>query len=171
MYRLSVRGQKVLKGVHLVSAGCWLGGGVSLFILSLAKYLGWIEGEAVYGADLAAHVIDAWVVVNFGALLCFATALLYSLFTNWGFFRHRWIMLKWLVIVLCIGFGIWLGGREEIMLSLSRGLGAESMNSSAYRDALLPYFLGGGVQLCVLALVFAVSIFKPFGKKKKELLQ
>lgn len=45
------------------------------------------------------------------------------------------------------------------------------MNSSAYRDALLPYFLGGGAQLCVLALVFAVSIFKPFGKKKKELLQ
>ena len=42
---------------------------------------------------------------------------------------------------------------------------------SGREDVLLPYFLGGGAQLCVLALVFAVSIFKPFGKKKKELLQ
>ena len=171
MYRMSAKGQKVLKAVHLCAAGFWLGGGMSLCMLSLAKYLGWIEGAAVYGADLAAHVVDGWVVVNLGVGLSLVTGVCYGLFTNWGFFRHRWIMLKWLVVFLCIGFGMWLGGREELMLSLSREFGAAAMNEKAYRDVLLPYFLGGAWQLCVLALVFAVSIFKPFGKKKKELLQ
>ena len=171
MYRLSTRGQKILKAVHLMAVCWWIGGGAALVFLSLAKYLGWITGEAVYGADLAAHVVDGWVVVKLGVGVSVLTGLCYGLFTNWGFFRHRWMALKWLVVLLCIGFGIWLGGREELMLSLSAELGAEAMHSQAYRDALLPYFLGGLWQIGVLAALVAVSIFKPFGRKKTGPLQ
>ena len=174
MYRFQAKGQKILKGLHLCAVGFWIGGGTTLCLLSLAKYLGWITGDAIYGADLAAHITDQWVVVILGVGLSLITGLLYGLFTGWGFFRHRWIMLKWLIVFLCIGFGIWLGGREEEMLALSQQLGAESMNSAQYRATLLPYFLGGVWQLCVLGFLVLVSVFKPFGKKKaksNEILQ
>ena len=166
MYKMTAKAQKVLKAVHLLSVCCWLGGGVALFLLSTAKYQGWITGEAVYGADLAAQVVDAWVVVNFGALLCLFTGLLSSLFTNWGFFKHRWIVLKWVVICLCIGFGMWLGGKEEAMLALAREKGAQAMASPEYLAVLFPYRLGGMVQIGVLVSMVFVSIFKPFGRKK-----
>ena len=137
----------------------------ALFLLSAAKYQGWITGQAVYGADLAAHVIDRWVVVNLGAFLCFMTGLAYGVLTKWGFFRHRWIVLKWVVLFLCIGFGIWLGGKEQAMLALSHTLGEEAMAAPEYRAVLLPYCLGGLMQICVLVAVVFISIFKPFGRR------
>lgn len=165
MYTMSAAVQKVLKAVHLISVCCWLGGGTALFLLSAAKYQGWITGQAVYGADLAAHVIDRWVVVNLGAFLCFMTGLAYGVLTKWGFFRHRWIVLKWVVLFLCIGFGIWLGGKEQAMLALSHTLGEEAMAAPEYRAVLLPYCLGGLMQICVLVAVVFISIFKPFGRR------
>ena len=91
--------------------------------------------------------------------------LAYGVLTKWGFFRHRWIVLKWVVLFLCIGFGIWLGGKEQAMLALSHTLGEEAMAAPEYRAVLLPYCLGGLMQICVLVAVVFISIFKPFGRR------
>ena len=50
-------------------------------------------------------VIDDYLIIV-GAVGCVLTGILYGLFTNWGFFRHRWITIKWLLTVLMVAMGI-----------------------------------------------------------------
>lgn len=48
------------------------------------------------------------------------TGLIYGLFTNWFFFKHRWVTAKWILTILAIFsgtfmLGVWEGG----MLTMS----------------------------------------------------
>lgn len=162
MLRLTGNWLRVLKIVHVSSACCWLGAGLVLLVLTYAKLVGWVGGDAVYGVDLASRIADEWVVVNMGAFTCLGTALIYGTFTGWGFFKHRWIIVKWAAIIACIVFGMWLGGREGEMLALSREMGARSLNSQEYRAAMNQYGIGVIIQVVVIIAVIAVSIFRPW---------
>lgn len=166
--RLTGNWVKFLKGIHIFSVCCWLGAGLALLVLTYAKYAGWVEGKAVYGIDLAAHIADRWVVVNMGAFTCLGTGLVYGAFTDWGFFRHRWIIVKWLAIAGCIVFGMWLGAREREMLELSRQLGGQALSSQDYLAVQRQYALGVFAQVSVIIGVIFLSIFRPWkgGRKK-----
>lgn len=167
MFKLAGGPLKVLKAVHIFSVCCWLGGGMVLFIFTCAKYAGWIDGSLVHGVDFASHIADQWVVVIMGAFTCLGTALVYGALTGWGFFRHRWIIIKWLALVGCIFFGMWLGGREEAMLELSARLGAESLASPEYQAVLKQYAAGVITQLVVISGVIVLSIFRPWKGRAK----
>lgn len=39
--------------------------------------------------------IDYAIVIP-GAILAVATGIIYGIFTKWGFFKHRWITVKWI---------------------------------------------------------------------------
>ncbi len=156
---------RTLRSVHIFAACCWLGTGVSLVLISLAKYMGWLPPETFYGADAAAHLIDGWVLVNTGVILCFATGLLYGFFTEWGFFRHRWIMIKWIFFLACVAFGTWLGTIEKTLLDMSRELGAGASASAEYLSVLRMHLAGGIAQVLAVIFTVAISVFKPWKKK------
>lgn len=153
---------KILKGIHIFSVCSWLGGGLALLVLTGAKHQGLIPGEAVYGADLAAHLVDRWAVVNLGAFVCLGTGLAYGLLTGWGFFRQGWITVKWGLLVCCILFGMWLGGQERIMLDLSRHLGGAALSSPDYLAVQARYGLGAAVQVGVVIFIIFLSVFRPW---------
>ncbi|MBP3730216.1 MAG: DUF2269 family protein [Mailhella sp.] len=164
--KLTGKSQKLVKSLHIFAACCWLGTAMSLVLLSLGKYMGWIPAKAFFGVDYAAHLADQWVLVNIGVLLCFITGLIYSLFTEWGFFRHRWIIVKWIALIACVAFGTWLGTLESSLLRLSTELGANAAASQEYL-AILKQHLGGGVAqvIAVIAMV-VISVFKPWKRQK-----
>lgn len=169
MLRLKGTWLAILKGIHLCSVCCWLGSGLTLLVLTYGKYAGWITGDAVYGADLASRIADKWVVVNMGAFTCLGTALCYSLFTGWGFFRHRWITIKWIAIIACIFFGMWLGGKEREMLRLSSALGTQTLASPEYLSIMNQYVIGVIIQLAIVVIVIFLSVFRPWkGKAEKK---
>lgn len=62
---------------------------------SLEEYAGAYAGTAVFAAAFS---------------LVVATGAAFSLWTHFGFFKHRWVSLKWILIILQIVFGtFWLG--------------------------------------------------------------
>jgi uncharacterized membrane protein len=130
--KLKVKGLKWLKGFHLIAVSCWVGGGVALILLYFLKN-GVSDGNVLYGINQSIHHVDMAVVVIPGAFGCLVTGVLYSSFSNWGFFKHTWMIFKWTVTIVAILFGtFFLGPWETAMMGISGKLGMTSLSNSEY---------------------------------------
>lgn len=162
MIKLGATGQKWLKGLHLCTAGCWVGGGIALVLLYFLKP-GVTDGGVLFGMNRAIHHVDMAVVVVPGAFGCLLTGLAYSLFTGFGFFRHGWMLWKWVLTVAAIVFGtVCLGPWETEMMRLSGVLGADALTDAAYLRSERLNFIWGTVQVALLVVTVFISVFKPW---------
>lgn len=165
MPRLNVRGLKWLKGFHLVAVSCWVGGAIALNLLYFLKN-GVMDGGVLYGINQSIHHVDMAVVVIPGAFGCLITGLLYSSFSHWGFFKHNWLIFKWIVTIAAILFGtFFLGPWETEMMEISGKLGSSSLIDQAYQYSEKMNFIFGAIQGLVLIVTLFISIFKPWQTK------
>ena len=104
MPKLGAKGLRWLKGFHLIAVSCWIGGAVALIALYFLKNK-ITDGAILYGINRSIHHVDIVVVVIPGAFGCLITGSLYSAFSNWGFFKQKWLIFKWIVTVAAILFG------------------------------------------------------------------
>jgi len=84
--RLRPNGQKWLKCFHVLSAGVWVGTAVTLVIKQF--FITPSQGPELFGVLSTLNFIDLCILVP-GAMGTLVTALIYSIWTNWGWFRHR----------------------------------------------------------------------------------
>jgi len=165
MVKLKARGLRWLKGVHLIAVACWVGGAVALMMLYFVKG-GITDGGVLYGINRSIHHVDMAVVVIPGAFGCLLTGLMYSSFSNWGFFKHRWLTVKWIITIAAILFGtFFLGPWETAMMEISGKLGTASVTDQAYRYNETMNLIFGGIQCLVLLCTVFVSVFKPWRRK------
>lgn len=160
--KLTTSQTKWVKALHMLSACLWGGGALSMVLLHCMVTTK--SGEALYGRDLCLMVIDRYVVTS-GALGCLATGLVFALKSNWGFFRFRWIIVKWVVNIGFIIFGFmfympWL----EHMSRLSGNAREMQLQTPEYlRSQLLNEITAFTVFGCLILLVL-ISVFKPWGR-------
>jgi len=165
MIKLNTNGLRWLKGFHLIAAASWVGGVVSLMLLYFLKK-GISDGGVLYGINQSIHHVDMWVVVTPGAFGCLSTGLIYSIFSNWGFFKHKWLVVKWIITIVAILSGtFFLGPWETGMLEISGKLGAAALRDPAYLYNEKMNFIFGVVQCFLLMLTLFISVFKPWKKK------
>ncbi len=166
MKKLSARGQKWLKVFHLCFACLWVGAGFSLTLMNWCK--GASDGMQLYGIHDAMKFIDDFVIIP-GALGVLLTGLLYSLMTNWGWFRHRWITVKWLICLYGVIFGTyplgpWLNG--TVPIARAEGLNALTHPTFMHNKTMLLVF--GTFQVATLIFAVLISSLKPWRKKKEK---
>ncbi|MCF8381982.1 MAG: hypothetical protein K9G39_00065 [Chlorobium sp.] len=162
MRKLSARSLKWLKGFHLIAAASWTGGAISLLSLYFLKN-GVTNGSELYGINRSIHHIDMSIVVIPGATGCLFTGLIYSLFSNWGFFRHSWLTFKWIVTIAAILFGtFFLGPWETSMMDISGNIGIAALQDPAYLWNQRMNLLFGTAQVLLLLATVFISIFKPW---------
>jgi uncharacterized membrane protein len=168
MPKLKARGLKWLKCFHLIAVCCWVGGGVALILLFFLKN-GITEGGVLYGINKSIHHVDIAVVVIPGAFGCLVTGVIYSSFSNWGFFRHTWLIFKWIVTVSAILFGtFFLGPWETTMMEISGKLGMSSLSDPAYLYNEEMNLIFGTIQVLVLMTTIFISIFKPWKSRRAK---
>jgi len=164
MNKLGPTGLKWLKGLHLIAVCCWIGGALSLLLLYFLKE-DLTDGGVLYGINQSIHLVDMAVVVIPGAFGCLLTGLIYGLLTRYGFFRHGWMIFKWVVTVAAIIFGtFYLGPWETKMMNISGELGLRALESSEYLYNERMNLIFGFVQFTVLLVTLFISIFKPWKK-------
>ncbi len=162
MYRMGPTGMKWLKGLHLFTVSCWVGGGVALVLLFFLKS-GVDDGGVLYGVNQGIHFVDMMVVVIPGAFGCLLTGLAFSLLTGWGFFKHGWIIFKWILTIAAILFGtFFLGPWETRMMELSGELGIKALGNADYLHNEIMNFAFGIVQVLALIATLFISLFKPW---------
>ena len=164
MKRLTPNGLRWLKGFHLLTVCSWIGGALSLICLYFLKE-GVADSGELYGINRSIHHVDMNIVVLPGAIGSLLTGLCYSLFSHWGFFKHRWITVKWIATVTAIIFGtFWLGPWETAMMEISGKLGIASLHDATYLYSQRMNLSFGSLQVATLAVLVFISILKPWKK-------
>lgn len=67
------------------------------------------DGSELYSIYASMKFID-YVILATGGMGSLLTGLIYSVFTNWGWFKHKWIIVKWCINLSGVTLGtFWLG--------------------------------------------------------------
>jgi hypothetical protein len=170
MKKLSAKGLRWLKGFHMVAVSCWVGGVIALMLLYFLKK-GVTDGGVLYGMNQSIHHVDMWVVVTPGAFGCLFTGLIYSLFSHWGFFKHNWLTVKWVITIIAIASGtFYLGPWEVAMLETSDKLGISALSDQTYLYSEKMNFIFGMVQ-CFCSSLPSSYLFLNRGRRKKQMIK
>lgn len=167
MKKLGLTGKAWLKGVHIVFACLWIGAAVSMLILTFVR--GHIStGDELWAVSASVKIIDDYIIIP-SAIGCLITGILFSCFTNWGFFKFNWIIVKYVINIAAILFGTfylgpWVNGMEVI----SRIEGLSALQNTTYLQYYQMNSNFGTLQAFLLIFAAVISVFKPWGKREKR---
>ena len=136
---------------HVTLSVGWLGAVVAYLVLAVASYQS--------GEYLGALEVIGWygiVPLSLGAL---AVGLVQSLGTEWGLFRHYWIVVKFCLTVVATTILL----LHMRVVSHLAGHAYEPSNSGLERMQLVIHAAGG---LLVLITTTALSTYKPWGRTR-----
>ncbi len=127
----------------------------------------WIpSGQSdLYVLNRAAGIINDWIVIPsaFGSL---PTGLLESWLTPWGFFKHRWVTVKWIMTVaIIVGSEAVTAPWDREMEAISRVEGLMSVQNPAYLQYQLLVNATGAGKVATLLAITALSVLKPWRRR------
>lgn len=163
MARMGSRGQRWLKGFHILFASMWVGAAVALTLMIVLLQAD--SGAQRHGMDLAMKLVDDFVIIPaaIGSLL---TGLLYSLFTNWGWVKHRWVAVKWFINLFGVLFGTFaLGPWLNSLPEMSGVDGLAALARPEYSHARTMLLIFGGFQAATLVFAVFLSTLKPWRRQ------
>jgi uncharacterized membrane protein len=167
MAKLKPKQKAWLVAFHILFAGSWLGAGICLLVIIFTNNPTVDNANGIHAVNTLAKIIDDFVVIPMavGSLL---TGLGISWLTNWGFFRYKWVTIKWILTIATIIFGTfwlgpWLNGMEAI--SATEGLQAIYNATYLHNHQMLKTF--GYIQLFSLVFMVFISVLKPWKKWQK----
>lgn len=150
--------RKIALTAHIILSVGWLGSVVPYLALAIAGLTSH-DAQMVRAAYLSMELIGWFVIVPL-SLAALLSGLVQSLGTQWGLFRHWWILAKF---VLTTGATLVLLEHMQTVSRMSR-IAAETTLSGvdlhALRVQLVVHAAGG---LLVLLAVTALSVFRPWG--------
>ncbi len=165
MKKLSAKEMKALKVIHLICAIAWFGSAISM---NLLRHI--VEAKDATGMYWIAEILEAidMKILVPGAIGCLLTGTIYGVFTNWGFFRHRWLTVKWGLTMFMILFGTFCMGplvKENVVIgkAIMEGCG----NASKYWYNVTANEYTGLIQIALLTIVTIISVYKPCKKRQK----
>lgn len=153
-------GMKWLKILHILLAILFLGGILSSFTLTVWLDLSAFDEVYITYKNL---LLISDNIVRYGAQGTLLVGIVYGAFTTWGFFKHRWLTVKWLIFTVQTVLGIFLV--DHLMVANMALL--ESEGSAALHD---PSFLYNHhfrqsivvVQIVLTLVILIISGLKPW---------
>jgi uncharacterized membrane protein len=166
MKKLSVSQQKILKVIHLISMGIWLTGVIILTLLPIISRK-ITNGDELYMYNNIYHFIDMFILTP-AAILTLITGIIYSVFTKWGFFRHGWIIYKWVITLVIILTGtFYLGPLTTKLLDISNIERITALQNQYYLQGTSIGLWAGIINSILLIIAVFFSTYKPWKNIKK----
>ncbi|NDV82722.1 hypothetical protein D0T87_12125 [Bacteroides sp. 51] len=149
---------------HIFFAFSWIIGGVVLCVLAFVTHPE--TGGELYMRSRILQIVDDYFIVC-GALGALITGLIYSIWTNWGFFKHPWIIVKWVMTILQMVFGTFvLGPYINDNVIIASQLRDAALTDPAFLANVESTQLWGTVQVSLLIVLIVISVQKPWKKSK-----
>lgn len=163
MKKIGSKGLKWLKIAHILLIILFLGGIISTVAINAALDIS--TYEKAY-ATYKSSIIISDNVIKYGAQGTLLIGIIYGVFTNWGFFKHRWIAVKWVVWIAQTFIGIFVV--DKFMVANMAIL--ESQKALALSN---PIFIQNHtirqyvviLQIVLSIFLIIISILKPWKKK------
>lgn len=166
MKKIGPNGMKWLKIIHVFLVVLFFGGILSSLALNLhidfTKY-----DEAYLGYKNI--VVTSDHVVRWGAIGTLVVGFTYGFFTNWGFFKHRWVGVKFVLFMVQTIVGIFIV--DKLMMANMELLETEkelALNNLAFiqNHEIRQYAVF--FQVAVTIFIFIISYIRPWRKKKLQ---
>ncbi|MFC1883769.1 hypothetical protein ACFL2O_03265 [Thermodesulfobacteriota bacterium] len=166
MKKLGSKGQKWLKGLHSFFACMWVGAAIVLTIKQF--FVSPSNGGELYGITSTMDFIDIYVIIP-GAIGVLLTGTVYSVWTNWGWFKHNWITVKWIICLYGVIFGTYpLGPWMSSLAQISKEKGMDALADPTYiHNRTMLYAFGTFQALTLICAVF-ITALKPWKKKRAQ---
>jgi hypothetical protein len=155
--------RKLILTTHIVFSVGWIGAVAAFLVLSIVG-LNSQDVELVRGAYLSMNLICLYIIIPL-SLAALATGLVQSLGTQWGLFRHYWIVVKLLLTVLSIA--VLLMHQFTAMaaaVKLVSGTAAQTSSRPELGEVALVLVRASGLGILVLLVITILSVYKPWGQ-------
>jgi hypothetical protein len=141
---------------HVACSVGWLGAVVAYLALALAA-LNSPDAQTVRAAFLAMDLVG-WFVLVPCSLAALTTGLVQSLGTEWGLFRHYWVLTKFVLAV--VGTVILLAHMRKVSEAAAAILSGADFGALRH-PTYVAHPAGGRL---VLLTATALSVYKPWGR-------
>ncbi len=166
MKKLSGRGQRWLKGLHTLSACMWVGAAIVLTTRQLSMNP---ENDGhLYGILATMDFIDIYIIIP-GAMGVLLTGIIYSVWTHWGWFRHNWITVKWVICIYGVVFGTYpLGPWMSSLVEIAKTQGLAALNDPTFVHNRSMLLIFGTFQALTLVFAVLITALRPWRKNREH---
>lgn len=143
---------------HIILSVGWLGAVVAYLALSIVGLTSH-SAQMVRAAYLSMEFIGWYIIVPF-SLATLLAGLVESLGTQWGLFRHWWVLAKFLLIT---GATMVLLRHMQAVTAMA-GVAAETtLSATDFRAQRIHLVVHAGGGLLVLLAATVLAVYKPWG--------
>jgi uncharacterized membrane protein len=162
-YKLTPRLKKWLLAIHILFIVAWMGGTLCMLTLILAS------GRASNLYELTTTTLNTdlldKIFIQGPAIGSLITGLILSIYSNWGLTQYYWIIVKAVLTVAIILFGI-LGlnpwSRQTIQMIYASGWGVLNLPEYAFTHNMALY--GALLNSILMGFMVILSSLKPWGR-------
>jgi hypothetical protein len=154
---MTPRVRKFVLTAHVVCSVGWLGAVSAFLALAIAGLVR--QDIQTVRAVYPSMELIAWFVIVPCSVAALATGVVQSLGTEWGLFRHYWIVAK---LLLTIGATLLLLLHIQ-PVSRASDLAARTLLNADFRPLQIRLVIDAGLGLLVLLAVTTLSVYKPWG--------
>lgn len=168
MYKFGSNGLKLLKMLHLLLIVLFLGGILSSYVLTLNLDLS--DFDQVYLTYKGLGIISD-DVVKIGALGTIVLGLVYGFFTRWGFVKHKWLTVKWILFIAQTFIGILVVDKLRVVnMALLEAEKIAALGNPVFINNHLVRQYVVIVQVVLTLIALVLSVTKP-GRNGKNTLE
>lgn len=163
MLQLNPTGTKILKILHLLVVMTWTVSIIAMWVLSWISY---DTGQELFMYYKCMVWIDRLLTVP-AAILSIGTGIFYGLLTPWGFFKQRWIIVKWIVcgIVILLASLVFYPACQHAYSTILQNYDA-ALNNNQVLTSLKMARDASFYQAIALIFLVVISVFKPWHKHR-----
>ncbi|MUG94749.1 hypothetical protein F7734_21225 [Scytonema sp. UIC 10036] len=164
MKKLSVKQKNWLLTFHVAFGGIWFGTALCMVAIALGTQ-NTSNGDELYAINSVLKLMDDFVIIP-AATLSLITGGLLCWLTIWGFFKHYWVIVKWIATVALIVVGtIWLGPWTNAATAISQVERLQALQNPLYVFDKTGMLVGGIMQTVCVLVIIGISVLKPWGRR------
>lgn len=164
MKQMSGKGLKFLKVLHVFFVVVLFGGILGSLVLSMN--IDFTEYNEAYFGYKSLFILSSKMILH-GTILTIIIGCMYGLFTKWGFIKHKWIMIKWILFIIQIVIGLFIINRltlENIALLETQKELALSNKTFILHQHIRT--VANVIQVLITLVIFIISFLKPGYKNR-----
>ena len=155
---LSLTWKKIMLGIHIFLISTWIGSLAAILVLYLSDL-----GIAV--TDKIIFILFDSIIVNISIAVAIS-GLIFSTFTQWGFAKFWWIIIKWILITtLAVLITFFAAPAINGAAAIADVFGISALNNTDYLSFKQSALIYTSLQLLVLTFIVFLSAIKPWGKR------
>lgn len=159
---MTPKGLKILKIFHLIFAIMWIGGVMALICVEMGSSPK--NNEMVYMSAIDQLIIDEFFLIP-GGIGIVITAIKYAIFTKWGFWKHNWLKVKWLLTIALVIIGAgYMGMLIKENVAYIEGVMPTTEYLAQYWINVRNIAIAGIIQMVGFISIVIISVFKPWKK-------